>query len=424
MKQPQRIPALLGLLLLPAAALAEPKVVLPPGKDGTIDNLVRVVVPSARSAAVSDAHGLLAFTHHPRPGGPQVSLCRLDRDGKPEEKPATLALPSPNGLGALPTVALSLAFHPKLPLLYVWQDVVLSKDKGNNIIPLTAAEEAAANQLDHLFIYRLDKGEAKLLVGLCRGEKFGRGAPAGDVGIDPDHGRLYIPNIRPNAKQRILVVGSFVLDRQGLPLPGKEGSDDDTSLEARVKAINDLKNDGKPILPQRVAPLTGEAFPDLPSGCGFGYVPIAKDVVLFGGYHDVALITWAPDDRRTKLTVYQGDGGYRCYYPVMHPSLPVVYSAFMNAPWLFRFDMADGFPAMVPTHIELRGAEFFSPPLIVRKTGELVFGGRDRVFAIKLDDKGRLTDERRQMVVGSQRVEAVAYSEKYDRLYVGVEKLK
>src|SRR3954453_4948686 len=93
-----RLVPLLGLLTLVSTVRAEPKVMLPEVPDSAIENLVRVVAPAARCAAVSEDGAWLAFGHHAKHPAAQVSLYRLDKEGKPAAAPVALKLPKPEGL--------------------------------------------------------------------------------------------------------------------------------------------------------------------------------------------------------------------------------------------------------------------------------------------------------------------------------------
>jgi hypothetical protein len=56
------------------------------------------------------------------------------------------------------------------------------------------------------------------------------------------------------------------------------------------------------------------------------------------------------------------------------------------------------------------------------KANKIAVGGQWAVFVVPLDDEGRFKPERVQQKVGVSLVEALTYSDKFDRLYVAVEK--
>jgi len=172
-------------------------------------------------------------------------------------------------------------------------------------------------------------------------------------------------------------------------------------------------------------PGNGDSAPDVPyASTGHGFIPLGRDVVLFGGCHDCALAVWAPDDRRVRLNLFQPPGGYRYHYPAMHPTLPVLYVVALNTPTLYRLDHVDGQPTLAPQTVEFAGANLTSPPVVLGKHNLLAVGTNQRLLLVPLDARGRLRPERTQVLIGNQAVEALAYSAKFDRLYVGTEKEK
>src|SRR5271163_2278556 len=130
-----RLHAILLALLLTPAAFGQARLKVPAAPDTDIDIMVRVTVPAARSAAVSDAHGWLAFSHAAKYTEAQVTLCQLGDAGKPGE-PVLVKLPRPDALAKYPHYVTGLAFHPKLPLLFVWQDLEFPKDERRIPLPL------------------------------------------------------------------------------------------------------------------------------------------------------------------------------------------------------------------------------------------------------------------------------------------------
>src|SRR5438067_8199058 len=175
-------------LLTSAAGGRELTVKLTPTDLAKVPYVVPVVAPAAYCAAVGDAAGLVAVGHKVDKQA-QLSLFRLDAQGKPADKPIVVKLPKPATLAQRDTYPLSLAFHPTLPLLYVWQEV--EGLKGDPVPP----DEPAWKEFDHLLIYSLEKAP-ELLVALCRGPLFHTGNAAGSLGLDGGNGLLYIPNLR------------------------------------------------------------------------------------------------------------------------------------------------------------------------------------------------------------------------------------
>src|SRR5262249_6912960 len=147
-------------------ASAFPKVTFAPPKTGTIKNLVPVMAQSARCAAVSDVHQMLAFGHDKAYTDAQVSLVRLDAQGTPLAYATPIKLPRPSGLDKLPSYVTGVAFHPRLPLLYVWQDFA-----GVYANPPPAAPKEVM-LFDHLHIVSFAKETPEVLISLCRGQEY------------------------------------------------------------------------------------------------------------------------------------------------------------------------------------------------------------------------------------------------------------
>ena len=126
---------------------------MPPVTGAPLPYVVQVVSPQAHCAAISDSLGLIAIANRAITGkGGEVSIFGLDARGQdcghahascataaqarqqaahPAATPAlplppkplyTITLPRPASLAAFGNGAISMAFHPRLPLLYVWQD--------------------------------------------------------------------------------------------------------------------------------------------------------------------------------------------------------------------------------------------------------------------------------------------------------------
>src|SRR5262249_26014099 len=151
---------LLTLAGFPFAAAGELTVKLTPTEHDKVPNIVPLVAPGAYCAAAGDALGMVAVGHKVDKQA-RLSLFRLRAQGKPTGVPIVVNLPKPATLATRDPYPLSLAFHPSLPLLYVWQEVEGLKDDP---VP---PDEPAWKDFDHLLIYALDK-EPELLIALCR----------------------------------------------------------------------------------------------------------------------------------------------------------------------------------------------------------------------------------------------------------------
>lgn len=424
--------ATLALLLTASLTAGQTKVRIPTVEDATIDNLIKVEASLANNSAVCDRLGLIAFTHDAKHVDGQVSLRKLDAAGAPGDA-LLLKLPKPAGLAKYPNYATGLSFHPTLPLLYVWQDVEMPKDERKIPQSLSAADNAAMNEFDHLLIYSLEKPVPELLAGLCRAPEFSYSRPAGCVTVDAAGERLYVPNVTTDHKPAGTTIGSYVLWADGMPVVGQPeegkpapGTEKPTpeGRAAHIAAIQAASKANKQALPQRVCPANGYAFyPDSAVGSGIGFVPIARDIVITGGYHATGIVSWTPEDRTCRMVHYRLQSHYSYKWPAGHPSLPLVFVAENQDAHLFRFEHADGNPTLVPQRADLEAANLSSNPAVMAKAKKIAVGSQHRVIVIGLDDNARFKPERKQQLVGSM-VRTLCYSEKFDRLYVAVEKEK
>ena len=102
-----------------------------------------------------------------------------------------ISLAKPAALAARATYPLAITFHPKLPLLYVWQDI-------EAVTPRAEATDAPVyKEFDHVLVYDID-----------RGYEFVRRIPTWNVaeGAEPENvkgiaasaktGRLYVTTLR------------------------------------------------------------------------------------------------------------------------------------------------------------------------------------------------------------------------------------
>ncbi len=425
-----RLPiACLVIFALAATARGEAKVTVPAVPDAPIENVVPVVAPLARSAVVNDALGLLVIAHHAKYAEAQLTFFRLDpKDGQPGQ-PMLLKLPKPAGLVNYPTYVTGLAFHPKLPLLYVWQDIEFPKDDQRAPLPLAAADAQAMAEFDHLLIYDMDKPQPALLASMARGSRYAYSRMAGSLAVDPAGDRLYIPNIASTSKhpalaKNLTTIGSYVLHPDGLPLIGPLPGGNAPFNGDRAAHLAAIGAD-RAALPQRIAPESGVQFyGETAVGSGIGFVPLGRDIVWTGAYHHNALVSWTPENRQCRIQCYRLASNHTYKLPAGHPNLPLVYLSDLGSPYLYRFQHAEGNFTLLPQRAELEGVHLMSAPVVLAKPKKVAVGGTHRLYLVSVDEKGRFKPERRQMLVGNRSVEAVAYSDKFDRIYVGVEKRK
>ncbi len=414
----------------PCAAAGELTVKLTPVAMDKAPYVVPLVAPGATCVTVGDGLGMVAAGQKAGKDA-QVSVLRLDAQGKPAAVPMVVKLPKPATLAARETYALSLAFHPSLPLLYVWQDV--EPLKGDPLPPL----DPAWNDFDHLLIYALDGAAPELLLSLCRGSQFQTGNFAGSLCLDVADGRLYVPNLRfgeKNPPDKGGGVGWFALAGDGLPVAG---DDEPAKAEppaapakaaadrpARLAALRALVAAGKPAGAFRHTPPESYGLGAYP--CGAGYLPVSRDVFVTCGY--LGPMTWNLADRRARCQVFILPVNFVTYYCTRlapHPHLPVLYVTAVGYGYAYRVEHVDGLVTLAPQVLYLEGTLLKTPPVVLCKRNLVAWGTVGAVYLAGIDAEGRFKDEKGvQVNVPNTGVAELAYSERFDRLYVAVEKLK
>jgi hypothetical protein len=373
----------LVLIALATSAHAQTPIKVPAAPDSKLDYLEPVVVPSARCMAVGDVAGWLAVGHKDS----TVSLFRLDDKGKPAAQAVSLTLPRPATLAKHKNYPLALVIHPKRPLLVVWQDIEFPQN----------GDRTAFKDFDHLLLYRLDGKEPALVQSFARGDDFILGATGGSLAFDAAQTRLYVPNLRMTATTpgNHTSVGWFPLDAEGMPVAAK----------------------------LRKPPGAPSQY-DL--ACGLGFVPVSDDLVIFGAGHGPC--AWDASSRRAPFhSVIMHPLGAFAYRDRIagHPTLPVVYDSVLESTEVGSIEHADGYLTGVPQRADFEGYLVMkSAPVVLARRGFVAVGSVNKVLLIALDAQGRYKPSRVQAEVMSAAVEALAYSEKFDRLYVPVEKRK
>lgn len=377
---------------------------------------VRVIAPSARCIAVNESLKLLVAGCKPTPESVRWGLVTyaLDDAGnlKPGD-PAHLELPLPEPLKAFVVYPLALAFHPKLPLLYVWQDISGPKRS-------TPEEESVSAHFDHLIIYAIKDG---MLVpapvgAYVRGEKWAYDMNYGSLTFSPSSDRLFFSNYRDGVRSAH-GIAFYDLDEKGMPKPTPvpiKGSLDGQGLEKFDLELRETIIDTTPHLRH------------VPTGMGF-YAPL--DNFLFTTSNQ-GVAMWDINNRRApwgSIHVFYTPGDI---FIGGHRKFSAVYGAGANHQLLFRVIHVDGYLTGMPTNFLLHGALIQSSPLLVTDmTGtpnRVVVGGANFVHVVALDDKGEFVSPqapgaREDIPVISPTVRGIAYLEKLRKLYVPVDKL-
>jgi hypothetical protein len=404
------LPAALVLLLLPPLAGAQVKIAFDAPKPGTVDILTPVVVPDARCVSLGEAQRLLAFGHDRLNADADLSLVKLDAKGIPSAAATRWKVPAEKWQAKLPSYVLSVALHPKLPLLYVWRDLPL------NYAAPAAAHPPQHKAYDHLLIYDVAKETPELLVSMCRGDEYSFGQQGGELAADPSGQFLYVPNVKEH-KTTFFHFGRFRLDSDGLP-DVLQGADVKLPLAQRGKRISEL-NVAKSFVPAEQTPteyiyiLTGSPF-----GCGHSFHLVSNEAIIAGGWN--GLIAWRPGDKVTPLHALPMRSGVKTLIKA-HPHLPSLYATAFNTDSLYRAEHAEGYLTLVPQQWIFPEAKLTSHPAVFAKGRKIAVGGHYGVYVITLDDQGRATSDVTLARVFNPMVRALTYSPQFDRLYVGVE---
>jgi len=444
--EPKRLAAGYGLCLLVWAvspAWAQREVRIRTLVETQLPFVTTCVAPAARFASVSDVAGVLAVGHRPGSAA-HVSIFRLDDQGQMAAgEPVALTLPKPASLNDRPNHVLGLVCHPRFPLLYVWQDVAPPAQPDVTIDPALSAE------FDHLLIYGLDETPPKLLLATARGADFHCGAVSAGFAFDSVAGRLYVPNMQQPGpmKKPVPAIGWIRIAPDGLPAfddpspqpnaaagavttlvasaPGSLAvvmapQDAVASRAARLAAMDVSKASGiVPVLSKYLESPT-LMFGDWP--CPFSYAPVSDDAVLMAGH--AGPVSWVLSDRLGRFGAFY----LSPYVPYRHrigahPRLPAAYLTFVTFDGrILRMELADGYITLAPQTVSLDNTVIYSPPLVLTKTNQVVVGAAGFVGFVELDEQGRFQAKGQRMTVNNPTVEAFAWSERFGKLYVPLEK--
>lgn len=383
---------LLGLLLLIPGQTAGENLKLASATEGTIDRLVLVTTAPAACAAVSDTAGLLAIGH--RTGEAHVSLFALNDQGQlATDAPLTLTLPTPAAFEQK-NHPLCLVFHPKKPLLYVWQDVEI-KQTG-------VAPDANGLKLNHLLIYDVAKSPPALVRELARGAEYAIDNQAGAIALSRSAGRLYVPNLilDPAKPTTAASLGYFNLDAEGLPVDADQKPTD--KLAFRITKPNWA--------------LSG--FP-----CGMSYLTLENDAVVTT--NSIGTVTWNENNAASPFNAVMQRSFLGKYYNdrlAAHSTLPMLYGSGLGTNETWCMEHVGGFPTLTAQRATIERASLTTGPLVLSKRNQVALAGSDRVYVLDLNDRGRF--KATLMRTRAPKAAAIAYSPRFDTLYVAVEKVK
>ena len=394
MKTPAVILLLAGLPGLAAWGQAPRLLTLQEIKPAADSNFVeRVPAPGATWVEVSEPARMLAVAYGPGTNQ-HLGLFPLDETGRvtAATAPVRITLPKPAALATATNIVAGMATHPVLPLLYVLQDIATYNQQGFGD-PKT---NVVFQQLDRLFVYRLDPTNVQL-VATIRGEYFyyGQFHTAGLFGaplaVDAANRRLYLPNLRdPEFTNEVRsAFGYLDLDDQGLP----------------------VMVDGQAAPPHLQQTFSASA------PVGFGWVPLSRDRVVLGCYF--GLMTWAMDNRRAPVTAKNYGGPDWSSQIVGHPTLPIVYRTTSHIGRIMAIDLVDGYPSLFPQELDVA---YTYRPQVMASRHQLAVGRAEGIFLVNLDAQGKLTPTVTSILVADFTGNALRYSPRFDRLYVAAGK--
>lgn len=344
-----------------------------------------VMLPSFKAIcmAIDEREGFLAIGERdPSNTQGRVTLYKLNPQGVPVGAPVYSPLSSPAAAGQRNMRPTGMAFHPTRPLLYLWQDLDVKKTDA-------ALAKSIQTSLEHLLVLKIAPNTVTQVFSGAVGTLFAFGQAHARIAIEPEGRRLFMPNMRAPGNGNP-AIGYYDLDSEGLP----------------------MERDNEPAI----------AWVDtsqvLVHPTGLGFHPASKNVTLFSGHHGPAV--WDTENRLAPLCALPLAGvPAEANLIAGHPALPIVYGAGANV--IFGMEHSGGFPTMLPWKIAIPNAAFCSLPIVMsRAPSFLAVGESKRIWFVALDQNGRFSGQPANMSVASESPRAIAYSQKFDRLYIAV----
>jgi hypothetical protein len=374
---------------------------------GTFDRLVPLVAPEARCVALSEAQNLIAFGHDKTWKEAQITMYRLNSTGQPIFPATSWQLPCPEVFQKQGTYPIGLAFHPKLPLLYVWNE--LSVHFTNP--PTTETDDV--RKFDHLLIYDVAKSPPELLVSLCRGSEYLYGQNGAPLAVDPEGTFLCIASLRDLKNAGSWRFGRFSLDADGLP----KVVDEKLPREEKIKKIVEW-NATPAATPTEKTPFEYVyLFPGNHFGSVGNFHIENKGTILAGGATGV--MCWRPDDPNVTLSGLP-IRKHSMTFLARHPKLPLVYASKHQGDGVFRVQFIDGYWSLVPRGWTIPEVKLISPPVMLRDK-HLAVAGAYQVYIFPLDDQGNVRGPATSVQLLSPTGRTLVYSDKFDKLYAGVD---
>ena len=375
------------------------------------DYLTQLPVPNATCAAVCDRLALVAVGHQSRDGS-QLSIFPLDAAGKPGSDPLRLSLPKPEALSAHANYPLGLLFHPRLPLLYVWQDIdSLPKDQQNEKNP--AFEPWL--EFDHLLIYAVNGQALELVHSGARGAGFHVAQNGGTVGLDFETKHLFVPNTRGETPEEG-GLACFALDANGLPENDLEQATGKRTPGGGKAPVETNPTDKKA---RRITPKKDVSCRNVPTGLGWH---AGREAMIMGGhmgclmadFHDGTLRRAWFDTNELATLGWASIAG--------HPEKPVLYMCLGGSRFAYSIGQVNGWISLLPQKATLAGnVHLQGPPVVLQMQGKVAFGDTKSIHLFGLAADGRFDGTCIQIPLPAGVIHGMAYSDKYGRLYVAVD---
>ena len=347
--------------------------------------IVFVPVSNAFCVALNERAGLLAIGDCPGEKNGRISLYHLDsKGGLKQSEPLRYQLPLLAAAKDIMIHPQGLALHPSLPLLYLWQDAAAVEYN-------VSYQDKIKDELDHLLIFSITPTALNPVFQGARGAAFAFAQTRAMIALDPDGQRLFIPNINtPN--DRNPAIGFYDLGTNGLP------REFNGTLEPTWIDVKNCVNNH-------------------PAGAGF--LPISKQRLLFMGIQGPAV--WNIENRLAPINAFSFHFmRARNNLIAGHPVLPVFYGAGNDS--CFGMEHADGFPTQRPWHLRIPRAVFSSPPTVMSSQPSfLALAAPQTLWFIPLDSAGRFNGQPESIPINASFLRALAYSPRFDRLYLPIE---
>lgn len=305
-------------------------------------------------------------------------LLPLDARGQVRE---AIALPPPAG-EKQPGEAVALAYHPQLPLLYLWR-----RSAGGE-----------RGSFEPLLVYNVAEPQQPLLVAsACRGVEFDAALLPSRLALDERGRRLYLPNLRRriDSKRSDLQVGYLQLGRGGMPLVRSDESEAITISEVGAAQRH-------------------------PAGQGLSVV--GSEMLVMAAQR--GLLCWDSNNRQAAFSNYSFVGLPR-NETFVAAGRHWFYVTNDKSNFLMALRHCDGYPTLMPERRRVPDASFHGVPLVVGGAESLlIVPGQGRLHTVELDQDGVMgSDYGVVEIAGLSRYALLAWSERFDRLYIPVEEL-